>query len=61
VDATLEGLAEMHRTVHENILEAQQCYTKDAGGTEIIFHVRDKVWLSTKHFQTTRPSKKLVN
>jgi hypothetical protein len=24
VDATLEGLAETHRTLHENILEAQQ-------------------------------------
>ena len=58
-DATLEGLAETHRTLCENILEAQMRQTKYAGGKEITFDIGDKVWLSTKHFHTTRPSKKL--
>ena len=58
-DATLEGLAETHRTLRENILEAQQRQTKYAGGTEITFNVGDRVWLSTRHFRTTRTSKKL--
>jgi len=57
--ATLEGLAETHRTLCEYILEAQQRQTKYAGGIAITFNVADKVWLSTTHFQTTRPSKKL--
>jgi len=55
----LEGLAETHRTLHENILEAQQRQTKYAGGKEITFDIRDKVWLSTKHFRPARPLKKL--
>ena len=58
-DATLEGLAETHRTLCENILEAQQRQTKYARRKEITFDVGDKVWLSTKHFRTTRPSKML--
>jgi hypothetical protein len=58
-DATLEGLAETLRTLCENILEAQQRQTKYAGGKEITFNIGDKVWLSTKHFRTTRSSEKL--
>ena len=58
-DATLEGLAETHRTLRENIMEAQQRQTKYIGGNEITFDVGDKVWISTKHFRTTRPSEKL--
>jgi len=58
-DATLAGLAETHQTLRENVLEAQQRQTKYAGGKEITFNIGDKVWLSTKHFRTTRPSKKL--
>jgi len=57
--AKLGGLAEMHRTLPENILEAQQWQMKLAGGKEIMFDIADKVWLSTKHFPTTRPSEKL--
>jgi len=34
---------------------------KYAGGNEITFKVGDRVWLSAKHFRTTRPSKKLDN
>ena len=58
-DATLDGLAETHRTLSENIMEGQQRQMRYAGGKEITFDVGDKVWLSTKHFRTTRPSKKL--
>jgi len=58
-DATLEGLAEMHRTFPENILQAQQRQMKYACGKEIKFDIGDKVWLLTKHFRTTRPGKKL--
>jgi hypothetical protein len=58
-DATLERLAETHRTLCENIVDAQQRQTKYAGGKVITFNNADKVWLSTKHFRTTRPSKQL--
>jgi hypothetical protein len=58
-DATLEGLAETHRTLRENILEAQQRQTNFAGTKDIMSDIRAKVWLSTKHFRTTRPSTKL--
>jgi hypothetical protein len=56
-DATLRGLGETHWTLRENILEAQQCHTIYAGGTDIMFDFEGKVWLSSKHFQTTRQSK----
>jgi len=58
-DARPEGLAEAHRTLCENIPEAQQRQTNYAGRKEITFDIGDKVWLSTKHFRTTGPSKKL--
>jgi hypothetical protein len=58
-DAVLEGLEETHRILRENILDAQELQTKYAGGKQITFEVGDRVWLSTKHFRTTRPSKKL--
>jgi len=58
-DAVLEGLEETHRIIRENLLQAHQRQTKYAGGKQITFEVGDQVWLSTKHFQTTRPSKKL--
>jgi hypothetical protein len=58
-DAVLEGLEETHRLLRESILDAQERQTKYAGGKEITFEVGDRVWLSTKHFRTTRPSKKL--
>jgi len=58
-DTVLEGLEDTHRILRENLLKAQQQQTKHAGGKQIIFEVGDQVWLSTKHFRTTRPSKKL--
>ena len=58
-DAVLEGLKETHRILRENLLDAQERQTKYSGGKEITFEVGDRVWLSTKHFRTTRPSKKL--
>jgi hypothetical protein len=58
-DVLLEGLEETHRVLRENLLEAQEKQTKYAGGKEITFEVGDRVWLSTRHFRTTRPSKKL--
>jgi hypothetical protein len=41
------------------LLHVQQRQTQYAGGKQITFEVGDQVWLSTKHFRTTRPSKKL--
>jgi len=58
-DAMLGGLAETHRTLRENILDTQQRQTKYAGGKEITFDIGDKVWLFTRDFRTTGPSKKL--
>jgi len=58
-DAVLKGLEETHRVLRENLVEAQKLQSKYAGGKEITFKVGDKVWLSTKHLRTTRPSKKL--
>jgi hypothetical protein len=57
--AVLEGLEETHQILRENLLQAQQRQTKYAGGKQITFEVGDQVWLSTKRFRTTRPSKKL--
>ena len=58
-DVLLEGLDETHLVLRENLLEAQEKQTKYAGGKEITFEVGDRVWLSSRHFRTTRPSKKL--
>jgi hypothetical protein len=58
-DTMTTGLEETHQTHCENLQEAQACQTKSAGGKEIVFDVGDKVWLSTRHCQTTRPSTKM--
>jgi len=58
-DAFAAGLEETHQTLRKNLQEAQANQTKYAGGKEVVFEVGDKVWLSTRHFRTTRPSKKL--
>ena len=58
-DAVLEGLEETHRLLRGSILDAQERQMKYAGGKEITFEVGDRVWLLTKHFRKTRPSKKL--
>jgi hypothetical protein len=52
-------LEEIHKTLRKNIQESQANHTKYAGGKDVVFDVGDKVWLSTWHFRTTRPSKKL--
>jgi hypothetical protein len=58
-DTFAAGLEEIHQTIHKNLKEAQASPTKYAGSKEVVFVVGYKVSLSTKHFQTTRPSTKL--
>jgi len=58
-DTFAAGLEETHQTLCWNLQEAQARQMKYAGGKEVVFEVGDKVWLSTRHFRTTRPSKKL--
>jgi hypothetical protein len=48
-----------HRLLQESLLEAQVWQSKYAGGKDVTFEVGNKVWLSTRHFRMTRPSKKL--
>jgi hypothetical protein len=53
-------LEETHQTLRKNILEAQANQTKYTGCNEVVGDkVGDKVGLSTWHYRTTRPSKKL--
>jgi len=58
-DATVSDMEETHRLLRESLLEAQARQSKYAGGKDMTFEVRNQVWLSTRHFPTTRPSKKL--
>ena len=58
-DTFAAGLEETRQTLCKNFQMAQANQTKHAGGKEVVFSVGDKVWLSTWHFRTTRPSKKL--
>jgi hypothetical protein len=58
-DTFAAGLEETHQTLRRNLQEAQAHQIKYAGGREVVFEVGDKVWLSTRHFRTTRPSKEL--
>jgi len=58
-DATVSGMEETHRPLQGSLLEAQARQSKYTGGKDVSFEVRNKVWLSTRHFRTTRPSKKL--
>jgi len=58
-DAFPAGLEETHQTLRKNLQEAQANQAKYAGGKEVVFGVGDKVWLSTRHFRSTRQSKKL--
>jgi hypothetical protein len=58
-DTFAAALEETHQTPHQNLQEAQANQTKYTGGKEVVFEVGGKVWLSTRHFRTTRPSKKL--
>ena len=58
-DTFAAALEETHQTLRKNLHEAQANQTKYASGKEIVFKVRENVWLSTRHFRTTRPSQKL--
>jgi len=59
VDTFAAGLEETHQTLLKNLQEAEANQTKHAGSKEVLFEVGLCVWLSTRHFWTTRPSKKL--
>jgi hypothetical protein len=48
-----------HRLLRGSLLEDQVWQSQSAGGKDVTFEVRDKVWLWTRHFGTTRPSKKI--
>jgi len=54
-DTFAAGLEETHQTLRKNLQKVQANQTKYAGGKEVFFEVGDNVWLSTRHFQTTRP------
>jgi hypothetical protein len=58
-DERLGNLQVARNRPRESLLEAQERQTRYAGGKEMTFGVGDKVWLSAKHIQTARPSKKL--
>jgi hypothetical protein len=58
-DEWLGKLQTARDRLRENILEVQVRQTRYAGGKEMVFEVEGKVWLSAKHIQTARPSKKL--
>jgi len=55
----VSGIEETHRLLQESLLEAQVQQAKYTGGKDVTFEVGNKVSLSTRHFHTTRPSKKL--
>jgi hypothetical protein len=58
-DILLEALKETCRVLQENLLEAERKQTIHTPWKAIIHNVADRVWLSAKHFHTTRPLKKL--
>jgi hypothetical protein len=58
-DERLSRLQTARDRLRESILESQARQTRYAGGKEIVSEVGDKVWLSAKHIQTARASKKL--
>jgi len=59
VDATVSGMEETHRLLWGSLLEAQVWQSTYAGRKDVNIKVGNKLWLSTRHFRTTRPSKKL--
>jgi hypothetical protein len=58
-DTFAAGLEETHQTLRWNWQEAQARQPKYAGSKAVVLEVGDNVCLSTQHFRTTRPSKKL--
>jgi len=58
-DTFVAGLEETHQTLRRDLEEAQAIQMKYTGGKQVVFEIGDFVWHSTRHFRTTRPSKKL--
>jgi hypothetical protein len=58
-DERLGELPAARNMLRESLLEAQKRQTRYTGGKSMTFEVEDKVWLSAKHIQTARPSKKI--
>ena len=58
-DTTVSGMEETHRLLRESLLEAQVWQSQYASGEDVSLEVGNKVWLSTRHFRATRPSKML--
>jgi hypothetical protein len=58
-DATVSRMDETHWLFQQCLLEAQVWHSKYAAGKNVTFEVSNKVWLSTRHIRTTRPSNKL--
>jgi len=56
----LERQEVAHWTSQDDWLLAPHCTIYCADGKENIFDVGDRVWLLTKHFHTTKPSKKQI-
>jgi hypothetical protein len=48
------------QTFRMHLEEARYKQTKYASGSEGVFEVGDRVWLSMRHFRRTRPSKRCV-
>jgi len=59
MDATVSGMEETLRRLWPNWLEYQIRQSKYAGDKDVTLDVGNKVWLSTRDFRPTRPSKKL--
>jgi len=55
----MAGKEETNPILWEKIMEEQKRQTTHAGRNERTFGVRDKVWLSTRNFKTSRPWKQL--
>jgi len=58
-EAKVSGLDETHQLLRESLLEAKVPQWNYSGGKNMTFLGGNQVWLSTRLFQTTRPSKKL--
>jgi hypothetical protein len=57
-DTFAGGFEETHQTLRKNQQKALASQTKYAGGKDVVFEIGHMVWLSTRHFRTTTPSKK---
>jgi hypothetical protein len=58
-DPKASGMEETHRLLRESFLEARVQQSKYVGRNDVTFAVGNRVWLTTRHFRTTRPSKML--